>query len=206
MNQYYRLLDLPNDPLKDKTAILEKYSSEFKGYKLDNLSIIKDDVLETFSKIGLEPDFVVVFPAKLNGEQEKRFLHSDITYDRETSSWKHVTFGVNWDIQGEGIFQWFNVPMNIRRQWPKGDPNDAVLEKLCGIHFGVRNHLGLPQGVTLLDSVSTANPILARTDIAHNVIYSVPRVCVSIRFKNSVNRNWQEVYNAFDPIKKLGGP
>ncbi len=202
MNQYYRFLNLPNDPLKDKSSILEKYSEKVAGYHLEDLSIVKDDVLECFSKIGLDPDFVVIFPAKINGEQDKRFIHSDISYNRETNKWMHVPLGVNWDIQGHGIFQWWNAPTNVKRIWPKGPPEDPVIEKLCGIHFSARRFLGIPTGVTLIDSVSTINPILVRTDIPHSVIYDTPRVCLSIRFKNTTNKKWDELYHLFDTIAK----
>ncbi len=200
MHLYYRILDLPKDPLKDKSFILEKYSNNIKGYNVEDTSIIKDEVLEIFLKIGLRPDFVVIFTPKTDGEEEKRLLHSDITYVKDSKTWEDITFSVNWDVEGVGIFKWAEVPAEIKKFYPLWPPFNPVFRKLSGTHFGDRYSKGIPAGSKILDSVSTSNVMLVRTDIPHIITHNVPRVCVSLRFKDSINRNWTEIYQQFDSI------
>ncbi len=200
MHLYYRILDLPKDPLKDKSFILEKYSNDIKGYNVEDTSIIKDEVLESFLKIGLQPDFVVIFTPKTDGEEEKRLLHTDITYIEDSKTWEDITFGVNWDVEGVGIFKWAEVPAEIKKFYPQWLPFNPSFRKLRSIHFGDRDAKGIPAGSKILDSVSTSNVILVRTDVPHIITHDVPRVCVSLRFKDSINRNWTEIYQQFDSI------
>jgi hypothetical protein len=196
----YLNLNLTNEPLNDKEAILAKYSHEQKGYSLESTSIFKNEVIEYFCSKNLIPDFAVVFSAKIRGEQENRFIHSDLVYDTSTNSWNHVPCGVNWDIQGVGTFQWWNIPDTVMRCYPGPPTDNSAYSKFSGIHFEARRKAGIPAGSTLIESTSTDRPLLVRTDIPHSVIYTVPRTCVSLRFKNTTGKDWSEIYNSFDKI------
>lgn len=196
----YRILNLPKDPLVDSNYILEKAYNR-NDYAIEDVSIFRPEILKQFLDMGLEPDFVAIFICPRPAGIGNRMIHSDIAYNSETDNWDDISFGINWDIKGQGIFRWWDIPENLARVYPIDQlKNDPVYKVLSGIHYGRRFKIGADENYKLIDEVSTTFPMLVRTNIPHCVTFDSPRLCASLRFKNSIDVKWQEIYHKFDHL------
>lgn len=199
----YRILNLPSNPLNEQNFWLEESQPHFdKYFYIKKPSILKSSILKEFVNIGLDPYFVVIFNWEDTGPFEDKVIHSDINYNELTKTWENVSFGVNWDVRGAGKFHWFDIPIDVKKIFPAEGTfsNNRVLKLLNGIHYGHRSKSGIDKGYILTDTAETSQPMLVRTDIPHFVTYDSPRTCISLRFRNSININWEEIYYQFDSI------
>lgn len=201
----YRFLDLTANPLSDHDSFLntliESRNFASSAYNIYEVSIFKTEILEKFRDLGFEPYFVAVFDWILPGVLHHRVIHADLRFNKENKSWDNVNFGVNWDIVGQGNFQWWNIPLEVDRIYPpKACNNIESSHPLNGMHYQSRGQKGISDNYTLIDEVSTARPMLIRTDIPHCVVNKMPRTCLSLRFKNLASIDYAEAYHRLDSI------
>jgi hypothetical protein len=193
--QNFRILSLPNDPLKDKASLIAKYKLQARLYQIEDPSILKDEVINLFKAVNLNIESVVVFTtyAAGIGSDNGRIIHTDIKWSNTTNSWEKITVGVNWEVTDvSGQFKWWNMDA-VEQIYPGSEKSLTYpFSQLSGIHYEQRMKLGIPQDAILLEEIDTAQPLLVRTDIPHSVTYSgTGRMSISIRFSDH-SLKWEE--------------
>ena len=194
--QNFRVLNLPNDPLKDKASLIAKYESKSRFYHIEEPTILKDEIIDLFKIVNLDIDSVVVFTtyASKAGKDSGRIIHSDLKWNQSTDSWENITCGVNWELTDiTGRFKWWNMDA-VKEVYP--DSGRALMypfTQLCGIHYEYRMRLGVPQKAILIEETDIAYPLLVRTDVPHSVTFpNVGRISISIRFSDNLLK-WEDV-------------
>jgi hypothetical protein len=194
--QNFRILNLPDDPLKDKVSLIRKYESEGRLYHIEKPSILKDEIINLFRTVNLDIGSVIVFTtydSKL-GSDSNRVIHADLTWNESTNSWENITCGINWELTDvRGKFKWWNMDA-VKSVYPGSFKTSTYpFTQLSGIHYEYRMRLGVPQQAILLEETDTAFPLLVRTDIPHSVTFpGQGRMSISIRFSDHLLK-WEDV-------------
>ncbi len=201
--QNFRILNLPNDPLKDKASLIAKYELESRLYHIEKPSILKDDIIDLFRSADLDIDSVVVFTtyASKLGTDGGRIIHSDLKWNQLTNSWENITCGINWELTDiRGRFKWWNMDA-VKAVYPGSER--ALMypfTQLSGIHYEYRMRIGVPQKAILLEETDTACPLLVRTDIPHSVTFpGVGRISISVRFTDNLLK-WEDAVARLSPF------
>jgi hypothetical protein len=207
LNKYYmqnfRILDLPNDPLKDKESLIKKYKLQSRLYDIENSSILKDEIIDLFNSVNLDIDSVVVFTTYASGmgSDNGRIIHTDVKWSQITNSWEKITVGVNWELTDvSGQFKWWNMDA-VASVYPGSEKSLTYpFTQLSGIHYEQRMKLGIPAGAVLLEETNSNCPMLVRTDIPHSVTYTgTGRMSISIRFSNHL-LEWSEAVDRLSTV------
>jgi hypothetical protein len=200
MNDFYYRLNILENPVKDRDAVINMYKSAKGSYSVESASILKDEVIDLFSDIGLTVDHIIIFTLfnEYDKLDDKRLIHSDLTWDEELSKWRKTVCTVNWELTPIcGDFKWFDMN-GAKEVWPSNDTADKLpLRKLAGLHYGSFRHIGLPDGARVIHDVSTNYPLLLNTDIPHCVSFTDKgRMPLSVRFTTKW-KSWEEVIPVF---------
>lgn len=207
MSNYYRPLSLPSDPIASFFNI-ESYANSKSMLKYSQVKfpkdILKNEILDQFSLVGLQVSYVVLF-SKPTGRREKySMMHTDINWDYQEKIWIKELFGVNWELtETKTVLSWWKT--SRKEIYPEKIDSSISPE---GIHYGSRYLLGTYENTDIkIDSVTnTKEPMLLRTDEPHTIDI-LPndlvktRVALSVRFLNKF-KNWNEVLEKFNPLFK----
>jgi hypothetical protein len=197
----FRVLTVPNDPLKDANLLIEKYKLQSRSYAFENPTILKDEVIDIFKSLNLDIDSVVVFTtyATALGSDKSRIIHSDVRWDSTSNCWQSISCGVNWELTDvKGTFKWWNMDA-VEPMYPS-PTQSLMLGKLSGIHYEERMRFGVPNDSMLIEEVYTTLPILVRTDIPHSVTYTgYGRMSISIRFSDH-SLSWNDAVSRLSSI------
>jgi hypothetical protein len=194
---YYKELTLTTDPIIDfKKLIEQKTEYTYSNKNIDEF--VNPKLLATLADIGLRPRFIACF-GFVGQKQGTSTIHSDISY--VDNSWQSVPFGINWEMTpGDMTFYWWDTH-NDKEIWPD---QHKPKRDIFGIHHGsVMNRDS--STYTCLDSFKPrlGIPFLARTDIAHQVIYNSDvdnRLAISLRFDNVDLPTWNSAIEKFKPF------
>jgi hypothetical protein len=193
--QNFRILNLIDDPLKDKASLITKYKSESVFYQMESPSILKDEIIDLFKTANIDIDSVVVFKTYASnlGGDGNRIIHSDIKWNELTDSWESITCGINWELTDvRGQFKWWNMDALIAVYPESGKYLTDQYAQLNGIHYENRRRVGVPKKAILIEETDTSRPLLVRTDIPHSVTYpGAGRMSISVRFSNNLLK-WED--------------
>ena len=196
----YRILDLPGTPCEDP-GVLTVHQQRVGSYHRYPPTVLRADISRCLRELGLLPEYVIVFTWRRPGGIPEKIIHTDIRY--EQGRWRPIRFSINWELEGSGVFQWFDIPTDHGRHYPgEEDQTDADRRWLNGVHFGKRGNRGLPLGARLCAEQNTDRPMLVRTELAHTVISDAPRRALSVRFQDI---SYEEAYQRLEPIAVQGG-
>ena len=200
MSQLYKLLNLPQNPLKlENLESLVAKKKKYSTVEEDLETYLTPEILEIFKSINLCPRFVVYF-GRLYAKQNEIQVHRDITY--LDNQWKSIPCGINWELTpGDTLFEWYDTSKE-NEHLP--DPEHALPLELNGAHYGHRANMDVST-FTKIESLNVMEnqPYLVRTDIPHRVTYktsSYNRICISIRFKLNDVQSWEHALEIFDPL------
>lgn len=204
--QFFRYLNLPNNPLKDVQSVIERNTNKeyiaIDPYGFEDKDVLTEEIINAISSLGLDISYVVVFKTynRPFGNIEKRVIHTDLVW--KENKWIKMPFGINWEIgddSNDSIFQWWDMSAHSEHYPSSGHENLNNFSKLSGLHYSQRFNLGAPEGSILLEETKLDRATLVRTDVPHSVIYTgSKRMSVSIRFKQNIS--WNEAVEIFKPL------
>jgi len=204
----YKLLKLPNNPIKDSININEMISSTDKdesnphrrGLQFNCNDILKPEIIQIFESYNIVAQRIVLFTLPSPRKLSNALLHADLE-PIDNLQWKKVIYGVNWELNNiQSHFSWYETTREPT--YPPSHPGNVYPN---GIHYGSRFKFGIyTEQDKLVEKVNTnIGPLLVRTDIPHAVEVeestSKIRVALSIRFENTVD-SWDEALQLFSPL------
>ena len=89
MNDFYYRLNILENPVKDRDAVINMYKSAKGSYSVESASILKDEVIDLFSDIGLTVDHII--PRSKNGPSKLSNYQCSVSYT-------HLTLPTNREV------------------------------------------------------------------------------------------------------------
>lgn len=201
---YYKKLNLPLNPVKNPELLINNRS----GYHLVRPEqVLTDEIMDIFSKHNLIPSFVVLFFGEPDGSDSdlaKRIIHADLqlknNVDPENKhnkdSWKHLIFGINWELfSTTNLFSWWDMTAH-EEYWPVEENLPKQYDYLNGVHYCERLGMGVPEGSIKIAETVIDGPTMVRTNVPHMTLYKghtgTQRVGVSVRFDETSFTSWED--------------
>lgn len=216
---YYKKLNLPANPFKDWQSIYNEVKGQFPPGKVaqtyhtiyDPAGQLTEELEEILASIGVTVTHIVLFcSGRSFSFKENRIIHSDLTWDNDSKSWKDIHCGINWELGGTNTFSWWDMSQ-IKPVYPlapyKGfGPMGPIINEtsatLNGIHYENRLKHGIHKDAVQLDEVNIECPTLVRTSTPHQVVFRSDglRVGVSLRIDESGLASWEDCLAKFKPL------
>lgn len=202
-----KILNLPNKVLKYNFKPVLNGNDFWHVYQ--NIeSVINDETLEFFQKLGIMPNMIIIFGSiyKIRNPHEI-LIHTDLY--RKNNQWLKPVCGINYDLGPiNSDIYWFDTSecsvIPIDDTQTKKYPNNLFY----GMTYYKEKTDTHPKGAKLIEHVkftSLSSPVLFRTDIAHGVSYEttvMPRFMISIRFDIDDISSWQQAIDIFSKYIK----
>lgn len=216
---YYKKLNLPSNPFKDWDTVYGQVKEKFPLGKItqtyhtiyDPEGLLTDELVNILDSIGVKVTHVVLFCSGRGlSFKETRLIHSDLTWDEERKSWIDFHCGINWELSGINTFSWWDMsktkPVYPLPPYSGMNENGPIINTelaiLNGVHFDNRLQMGIHKNAVMLEEVCMDGPMLVRTDVPHQTVFTSGkvRVGVSLRIDETELNSWDKIVKQFAPV------
>ena len=201
---FYQKLNIATNPINSDFLLstIDCEEALYNKWNIDHNKILKKDIIEIFSGLGLVFDTVVAFVLPVPRMLSETLLHIDLV--RRDDRWQRIYGAINWELTTvPTYFEWWET--SKEEIWPNNPKTFHINPH--GVHYGSRFKHGIDEKTdTKLHEIKLTDfgPLLVRTDIPHTVrvnnqIGIQRRLAISLRFKNEFT-SWEHINQTLSPI------